>query len=227
LKSSFASPWPGRKKEEKERNMPTNTLRQYTALCVNFFPLLAFPAFACEKPVFERAIDLVELSSEGLPIAWKPVPDASYYELKYSVKVPEGRTLFQRERRIEQAAYQFSTAEFPSIERLQLLVEVTAQCNTDQSEPAFTQLSIIGSTTACAFGKELPTIKNGELHLPSLKEAQGYILCTQHADKPSTCREVNHISHRVAAPEGTGMTITPLCGKLPGKPIYVASPSQS
>jgi hypothetical protein len=215
------------KRKKKMRNMPTNTLRQYTALCFTFFPFLASPAFACEKPAFERTIDLVELSSEGLPIAWKPVPDASYYELKYSMKVPEGRTLFQRERRIEHAAYQLSAAELPSIERFQLLVEVTAQCNNVQSEPAFAQLSISRSTTACAFGKELPTIKNGELHLPSLKEAQGYILCTQHADKPSACREVNQTSGNVAIPEGTRMSITPICGKLPGKPIYVANPSGS
>jgi hypothetical protein len=202
------------------------TLGRHVCLGFTFYFLFFSSAIACEKPAFERVVDLVELTSDELLIAWKPVSGADYYEFRYSVKVPEGRTLFQREKRIKQTAYRFSAAELPSIEKLQLLAEVTAQCNTIQSEPAFTQLSISRNTTACEFGKEIPTIKDGELHLPSLKEAQSYIMCTQLSDKPSACKEVNHLSSTVVVPEGAWVSIAPVCGQLQGKPVFAANPSQ-
>lgn len=125
--------------------------------------------FACEKPVFVRGIDLAELTAEELPIRWKPVPGTNFHELKYSVKMPEGRTLLQRTRRVEQTVYYFSDADLPLIDRLQLLVEIMAHCNAIQSEPVSAQFSVIRSNTACEFGNVLSIIKSGELHLPSLK----------------------------------------------------------
>lgn len=178
-------------KNKEVRNSLPGTSPKCIVLCFSLFFACIFSALACEKPFFEKTTESIELNSNGLPIVWQPVAEAHYYELRYSVKVPEGRTLLQRERKVEQAAYQLTAAELPSIERLQLLIEVTAQCNTARSAPAFTLLAIRRSTISCEFVKEIPAIKNGELHVPSVQEAQHYLVCIQHADKPSACRKIN------------------------------------
>jgi hypothetical protein len=179
--------------------------------------------YACERPVFKRNVFLGELSQSGFRIDWTPVANAKFYELKYVARIPEGRTLAQREVIATKPFHTFLADELPQGESLQLIVEVMAQCDTAKSNPAFAQIALKNPASGCRFDQQFPALKNDELSWPPVKGAYAYLLCFHTGGDQTSCKETTD-THNRTIPRSTSLIgITPLCNNVAGTPAYLST----
>lgn len=194
---------------------------------LGLFLVFTTSSSACEKPVFERSTVFHERTDLPISLEWKPVSSAQFYEIKYVLRIPEGRTLGQREEMIAKPSYIFSVPEMAQADGLQLVVEVAAHCDGMKSSSTFVQVALKNPASTCSFDKQLPALTKEVLSWPVIKKAQSYLVCFHTKDNQSTCRSTSDTHIKDSLQNTSLFGVTPVCNNVAGTPAYVTGKALS
>ncbi len=178
---------------------------------------------ACEKPVLSKNVSLEAMSASGFRLAWNPISNARHYELKYSLRIPEGRTLMQSEVIAATPFHVFPAEELRQADVLQLIVEITTQCEAANSAPAFAQISLKNPAPECRFENQLPALTKNELAWAPVKSAQSYVMCFHKQGNQTVCQETVSTRNTINSEKTPLIGVTPVCNNLPGTPVFISS----
>lgn len=191
----------------------------FTALI--FFFMFLSAGHACDRPEFKRPLSLNEITDAKFRIDWHPVNNARNYEVKYSLRVPEGRTLLQGEGMSDQPFHVISRAELSTEKFMHLVVELAAHCDDKKSASSFSQFALKNTQAECHFDKQIPTLQHDELSWVPIKSAQSYVACFFKDKNQTFCQEILSAQSKVDLKETRLISLTPICNNGRGKPVFI------
>ena len=178
---------------------------------------------ACEMPDIPSANMVHRSAGEGVSISWNPVATATHYEMRFSLRVPEGKFLLQNEIVTQHPFYRLSSHQFPMLERLHLLVDVVAVCEGKRSTVRQAEFAIESPPSPCLLEKGAVNWISGQLRWSPVQGAESYVVCRFSAERSPGCHETSHHDIDMPAYEGMLVSVTPVCKGQSGTAYFLTN----